>query len=154
MCRLRRAAQASSNENPGNGIAMSNSEKHILVAEDNAALASVVRFNLERAGFQVTVACNGRVAWEAVQEDAFDLVVTDQQMPEMTGCEFCEKLRATDEFRNLPVIMLTAKGMELELPRLRDELGIAATFLKPFSPKEIVKAVEDHLEAVSELVSS
>jgi two-component system alkaline phosphatase synthesis response regulator PhoP len=74
-------------------------------------------------------------------------------MPEMTGCEFCEKLRANDEFRNLPIIMLTAKGMELELPRLRDELGIAATFLKPFSPKEIVQAVEDHLEAVSELVS-
>ena len=132
---------------------MSNSDSHILVVEDNAALASVVRFNLQRAEFRVTVACNGRLAWEAVQEDAFDLIVTDQQMPEMTGCEFCEKLRSTDEFRRIPVIMLTAKGMELELPRLKAELGIAATFLKPFSPKEIVKAVEDLLEAVREPVS-
>ncbi|MBC8356464.1 MAG: response regulator [Planctomycetes bacterium] len=132
---------------------MSNSERRILVAEDNAALASVVRFNLERAGFQVTVAYNGRLAWEAVQEDDFDLIVTDQQMPEMTGCEFCEKLRTLDAYRDKPVIMLTAKGMELELPRLKAELGIAATFLKPFSPKEIVTAVEDHLEAVSEPVS-
>ena len=132
---------------------MGNSDKHILVAEDNAALASVVRFNLERADFRVTIACNGRVAWEAVQEEVFDLIITDQQMPEMTGCEFCAKLRSIDEFRDIPVIMLTAKGMELELPRLKAELGIAATFLKPFSPREIVKAVEDHLEAVSEPVS-
>ncbi|HUG71552.1 MAG TPA: response regulator [Pirellulaceae bacterium] len=132
---------------------MTNSERHILVVEDNAALASVVRFNLERANFRVTVACNGRVAWEAVQEEAFDLIVTDQQMPEMTGCEFCEKLRSVEVFQNIPVIMLTAKGMELALPRLRAELGIAATFLKPFSPSEIVKAVEVHLAAVSEPVS-
>ncbi len=132
---------------------MSNEDKRILIAEDNAALASVVRFNLERAGFQVTVACNGRVAWETVQEQDFDLIVTDEQMPEMTGCEFCANLRSVDEFKNVPVIMLTAKGMELELPRLKQELGIAATFLKPFSPKEIVKAVEDQLEVVNEPVS-
>jgi len=132
---------------------MSSADRHILIVEDNSALASVVRFNLQRAGFQVTVARNGRVAWEAVQEQTFDLIVTDQQMPEMTGCEFCEKLRALDEYRDTPVIMLTAKSMELDLPRLKAELGIAATFLKPFSPKEIVKSVEDHLEAASEPVS-
>jgi CheY-like chemotaxis protein len=131
---------------------MSN-DRHILVAEDNAALASVVRFNLQRAGFQVTVASNGRIAWEATHEEVFDLMVTDQQMPEMSGCELCAKLRAVDEYRNTPVIMLTAKGMELELPRLKSELGISATFLKPFSPSEIVKAVEDLLETVSEPVS-
>lgn len=133
---------------------MSNADKHILVAEDNAALASVIRFNLQREEFQVTVAPNGRVAWEAVQEEAFDLIVTDQQMPEMTGCEFCAKVRTLDKYRDTPVIMLTAKGLELELPRLKTELGIAATFLKPFSPREVVKAVEDQLDAVSEPVSS
>ena len=132
---------------------MCNADRRILIAEDNAALASVIRFNLERAGFRSTVACNGQVAWEAVQEESFDLIVTDQQMPEMTGCEFVQKLRGLEAFRDIPVIMLTAKGMELELPRLKAELGIADTFLKPFSPKEIVKAVEDHLELVDEPVS-
>lgn len=132
---------------------MSKSGRRILVVEDNAALASVLRFNLQRAGFDVTTARNGRVAWESVQENAFDLIVTDQQMPEMSGCEFCRKLRTIDEFLHTPVIMLTAKGMELELPRLKVELGIAATFLKPFSPSEIVKAVEDQLEAVSGLAT-
>lgn len=132
---------------------MSNADRNILVAEDNAALASVVRFNLQRAGFQVTVARNGRIAWEALQMETFDLIVTDQQMPEMSGCELCQRLRTLDEYRETPVIMLTAKGMELELPRLKIELGIAATFLKPFSPKEIVRAVEEQLEAVSRTAS-
>ena len=132
---------------------MSNADKNILIAEDNAALASVVRFNLQRAGFQVTVACNGRIAWEALQAESFDLIVTDQQMPEMSGCELCQRLRTLDKYRATPVIMLTAKGLELELPRLKSELGIAATFLKPFSPKEIVKAVESHLEAIGEPAS-
>ena len=121
---------------------MENSDKHILVAEDNAALASVVRFNLERAGFRVTVANDGRQAWDNLQHETFDLLLTDQQMPEMSGCELCQALRSVPDLAELPVIMLTAKGMELELPRLRDELKITATFLKPFSPKEVVKAVE------------
>ena len=132
---------------------MSNADRHVLVADDNAALASVVRFNLQRAGFRVTVARNGRIAWELVQEEAFDLIVTDQQMPEMSGCEFCAKLRNLDQYRDTPVIMLTAKGMELELPRLKSELGIAATFLKPFSPSAIVQAVEDQFNMVGEAVS-
>ena len=122
---------------------MENTTKHILVAEDNAALASVVRFNLERVGFRVTVANNGRQAWDNLQNETYDLLLTDQQMPEMTGCELRQTLRSVPELAELPVIMLTAKGMELELPRLRDELKITATFLKPFSPKEVVKAVED-----------
>ena|SRR5688572_8756442 len=121
--------------------------QHILVAEDNAALASVIRFNLIRAGYRVTVANNGRQAWECMQVNRFDLIVTDQQMPEMTGCQLCEKVRSVPEYSDLPIIMLTAKGLELELPRLRDELKIMATFMKPFSPKEVVKAVEDCLAA-------
>jgi CheY-like chemotaxis protein len=128
---------------------MDNGKRYILVVEDNTALASVIRFNLERSGFDVTVANNGREAWELAQDRTFDLIVTDQQMPVMTGCDLCRKLRATEAYAHTPVIMLTAKGMELELPRLREELDISATFLKPFSPKIVVKAVEDCLVAAS-----
>ena len=123
--------------------------KHVLVAEDNAPLASVVRFNLQRAGLEVTVSSDGLEAWEYAQKEHFDLVITDQQMPEMTGCELCEQLRQHEDYRETPIIMLTAKGLELELPRLKEELGISATFLKPFSPKEVVEAVEECLLAVS-----
>ncbi len=126
---------------------MSNEKRRILVAEDNAALATVVRFNLERAGFAVTVAPNGLKAWEAAQEHEFDLVVTDFQMPHMTGGELAANLRGHERYQTTPIIMLTAKGLELELTNIREELGITATFAKPFSPKEIVQAVEDQLAA-------
>jgi DNA-binding response OmpR family regulator len=129
---------------------MSNTARHILVAEDNGALASVICLNLERAGFRVTVACNGRIAWEAAQEEFFDLVVTDLQMPEMTGCEFCEELRTLERYQGTPVIMLTAKGTHAESPCSNANLNICETFLKPFSPKEIVEAVQRQLVSAGE----
>ena len=128
---------------------MDSNTRRILLAEDNSALASVIRFNLVKEGFKVTVASNGREAWDYAQQRKYDLVLTDQQMPELTGCELCERLRDKAEYAATPIIMLTAKGLELELPKLRDDLGIAATFLKPFSPKAIVQAVQDCLAAVS-----
>jgi CheY-like chemotaxis protein len=125
---------------------MSTENKRILVAEDNAALSGVVCFNLEQAGFEVTAVRNGAAAWEAVQQTQFDLIITDQQMPQMTGIEFCGRMRELDHYDGVPVILLTAKGLELELPKLRDKLGITATFPKPFSPSEVVQAVRDLVE--------
>ncbi len=125
---------------------MSSERKRILVADDNPALSSVVRFNLQRAGFAVTVARNGLEAWNHLERNSFDMVVTDHQMPEMTGCELCERMRGDSRHAETPIIMLTAKGLELELPRLQEELGVVAVFPKPFSPVELVKAIADRLE--------
>ncbi len=122
---------------------MTGGAKKILVAEDNLALAGVLKFNLERAGFQVTVAKNGREAWDFAQNELFDLVVTDHQMPELTGVELCQRMRQDERYAQTPVIMLTAKGLELDLARLRDELGVAAALPKPFSPIEVIAAIED-----------
>ena len=122
--------------------------KRILVVEDNAALARVVQFNLERAGHDVVVANNGQQALAVLAgELPFDMVVTDQQMPVMTGVELCQQMRRVARFAHLPVIMLTAKGLELELSQLRDELGIAAVLPKPFSPHGLVEAIEELLAA-------
>lgn len=121
-----------------------NSDMHILVADDNAALASVLRFNLERAGFRVTVALNGSIAWDFFQHDTFDFVITDQQMPIMTGSDLCHCIR-NEAHSRVPILMLTAKGMEMELNHLRETLDVTATFIKPFSPREIVAAVEEIL---------
>jgi CheY-like chemotaxis protein len=125
------------NEAPGN----------ILIAEDNAALASVMRFNLERAGFRVTVARSGREAWEQVCSRSFDLILTDEQMPEMGGREFCKQLRSRTESCQIPVIMLTAKALEIDTGQLREELGIETVFVKPFSPREVIRAVQNRLAA-------
>ena len=118
------------------------------MVEDNAALARVVQFNLERAGFEVVVTNNGRQAFTALQGEAsFDLVVTDQQMPVMTGVELCQQMRACERFAHTPVIMLTAKGLELELSQLQRELGISLVLPKPFSPHGLVEAIQELLSA-------
>jgi len=117
----------------------------VLIAEDNAALSRVIEFTLSKAGYQVTQAANGRIAWEHAQREQFDVVLTDQQMPEMTGIELCGRLRDSEQYANTPVVLLTAKGLELELPQLCEELGIAATFPKPFSPSQVLRTVQELL---------
>ncbi len=124
---------------------MSDRVKRALIVDDNVALARVTQFALDGAGFETQATYNGRLALEAALQTQFDVVITDQQMPEMTGVELCRELRELPQYAKCPIILLTAKGLELELPRLRDELGINATFAKPFSPSAIVKTVSELL---------
>ena len=126
---------------------MQDGAKRALIVEDNVALARVTQFALDGAGFETLIAYNGRQALEAALETPFDVIVTDHQMPEMTGIELCRELRARPEYARKPLVLLTAKGLELELPRLRDELGIDATFAKPFSPSALAKAVVELVAA-------
>lgn len=110
-----------------------------LIVDDNVALARVTQFALTRAGFQTSIAGNGRLALNLVAAESFDIIVTDQQMPEMTGLEFLERLRTLPGYATTPIILLTAKGLELELPRIQQELDINAVFPKPFSPSAVVE---------------
>ena len=126
-----------------------NMRQRILIAEDNSVMANVVRFNLAKAGFEVVIAENGKIALKQAGEQQFDLIITDQQMPEMGGSEFCQRMRELKGYENVPVILLTAKGLELDLARLRDELGITATLPKPFSPSRLVREVEALLAATT-----
>ncbi len=129
---------------------MSDNTKRALIVDDNVALARVTQFALDGAGFETQTAYNGRLALDAALQTQFDIVITDQQMPEMTGVELCQELRSLPTYANCPIILLTAKGLELELPRLRDELGINATFAKPFSPSAIVKSCRELLTSTQE----
>jgi CheY-like chemotaxis protein len=119
-----------------------------LVVDDNIALARVTQFALNRAGFDARIASNGRKALDFAQAETYDIIISDQQMPEMTGLELCQRLRATAEYAHTPIILLTAKGLELELPTLQRELEISAIFPKPFSPSEVVSTACQLLEAV------
>jgi two-component system chemotaxis response regulator CheY len=109
-----------------------------LIVDDNVALARVTQFALVRAGLDTMIVGNGRAALERAINERFDIVITDQQMPEMTGLEFLQRLRTLPGYATTPIILLTAKGLELELPRIQQELDIAAVFPKPFSPSAVV----------------
>jgi CheY-like chemotaxis protein len=124
---------------------MTNHKGKILVCEDNAALAGVISFNLVRAGFEVKAYTNGVAALEALQREDFDLILSDQQMPMMTGIQLCENAREMPRYRDTPFILLTAKCMEINFGTLPKKLEITAALPKPFSPTELVTCIEDAL---------
>lgn len=123
--------------------------KTALVAEDNAALRRVIGFTLRGCGFDVTAASDGAIAWEAAQESDFDLVVTDQQMPNLNGLELVAKLRESANHRDTPVILLTAKGLEIELEQVREQYGVAAMLHKPFSPSQLGQLAEASVSQIA-----
>ena len=107
------------------------------MCEDNAALSGVICFNLVRAGFEVTSVNNGRLALEALQKGTFDLVLSDQQMPMMTGIQLCENIRQLPAHRRTPFILLTAKCMEIDFARLQQKLDISAALAEAVQPERI-----------------
>ena len=125
---------------------MSGERKKVLVVEDNRAMAKVLAFNLQRAGFDADVALSPRDAWELLSSKKFDFISTDHQMPEMSGEEFVRCLRADERYTDIPVLMCSAKRYELDTEGLMKELGIIRFLFKPFSPQEIVEIVRTTLE--------
>lgn len=129
------------------GAEMPNRKAKILVVEDNGALSAVICFNLVRAGFEVVPAMNGRAALDLLQKERFDLVLSDQQMPMLTGIQLCQHIRQLPGHEKTPFILLTAKCMEIDLVKLQQQLGVLAALPKPFSPSELVACIEDALAA-------
>jgi two-component system chemotaxis response regulator CheY len=117
----------------------------VLVCEDNSALSGVVCFNLVRAGFDVTPVTNGRLALEALKKESYDLVLSDQQMPLMTGIQLCEHVRQLPGHKQTPFILLTAKCMEIDVGKLKQTLGLTKALPKPFSPSELVACIKEAL---------
>jgi two-component system chemotaxis response regulator CheY len=101
--------------------------------------------SLERAGFCVDTARNGREAWTKAQRKAFDLVVTDEKMPVMSGRELCRQLRKDDRYTQTPIIFLTANPADLDAQELDQVLSVSAVFEKPFRPEAILHQIENEL---------
>lgn len=120
----------------------------ILIVEDEAPQAEMLRYNLESAGFGVLHADNGEDALLMIEEESPDLVVLDWMLPEVTGIEICRRLRERPATRALPIIMLTARGEETD--RVRGlETGADDYLVKPFSPSELVARVRALLRRTS-----
>jgi len=116
------------------------SAPRILIVEDEAALALLLTYNLEAEGFQVERAERGDEAELKLAENQPDLVILDWMLPGVSGLEVCRRLRARDATRDLPVIMLTARGEETE--RVRGlSVGADDYLVKPFSVPELVARV-------------
>ena len=110
---------------------------HVLVVEDEAALADLLKYNLEKEGYRVSVAADGEEALMTANESAPDLVVLDWMLPKAPGIEVCRRLRARQETRNTPIVMLTARIEESDRIRGLD-IGADDYITKPFSMSELL----------------
>ena len=122
---------------------MSMSGKKALVVDDEVHIVHVAAIKLRNNGYEVITAGNGEDAYElACSNDDLDIIITDYQMPVMTGLELVKKLRKNESTSHMPVIVLTARGFAID-DEQREKLGISAFLSKPFSPRELLRSVED-----------
>lgn len=118
--------------------------KKVLVADDEMHIIHVVAIKLRNNGYEVICANNGAEAYDLACREKPDIVVTDYQMPFMTGIDLIEKLRQNDELQHTPVVLLTARSFAIS-DEMKESLGVEECLSKPFSPRELLKVVEDIL---------
>ncbi|MBM7624960.1 response regulator transcription factor [Sporohalobacter salinus] len=116
-------------------------EKKILVVDDEENIVELVKFNLEKEGYQVFVTYDGQSALDKLQKEEIDLLILDLMLPELGGLDVCRRIRNDDILSDLPIIMLTAKEKEVDRV-LGLELGADDYVTKPFSPRELVARVK------------
>ena len=122
-------------------------QPYILVMEDEDALATLLQYNLEKEGYDVTVAADGEEGLLQVDERLPDLVLLDWMLPKLSGIEVCRRLRGRAETRNLPIIMLTARGEETDRVRGLDT-GAVDYMTKPFSMTELTARIRAVLRRI------
>ncbi|MAT72340.1 MAG: hypothetical protein CMJ58_22790 [Planctomycetaceae bacterium] len=124
---------------------VSGEKPRALVAEDDPALADILRLAFARAGFDVAIARNGVEALRAASATAFDVVCSDFQMPMLNGEQFLTALREEGPSQNAVCMICSAKSYELDCERMKQQLNLHAIFYKPFSLTEIAAAAQQGL---------
>ncbi len=112
----------------------------VLIVEDEPSMVELLRYNLESEGFEVASALDGEEAMLTIEEQKPDMVLLDWMLPKLSGIEICRRLRRDQEYRNLPVIMITARGEETDRVRGLD-VGADDYMSKPFSPAELMARI-------------
>ena len=121
---------------------MDNSSIKILVVDDEIHILHVISLKLRNAGYEVFSAQDGREAFEIAQIELPDLIITDYQMPHLSGLELCSRLKQISATREIPSIMLTARGFSLDKAEM-EAAGIRQCINKPFGPRELLSIVNE-----------
>lgn len=125
-------------------------DRKAMVVDDEFHIVQVVAIKLRNNGFDVVTADNGADAYTLACEQKPDIVVTDYQMPKLSGLELIEKMRSNPDTAQIPVIMLTARGFAID-DEQKQKLGISACLSKPFSPREVLGTVEEVLKQTAQV---
>ena len=113
---------------------------HILIAEDENHLAKLAIFKLEKEGFRVTWAHDGREAIDLLEREIPDIILLDVMMPRLDGYQTIEEIKKNEKFNRIPVVFLSAKGQQIDIAK---GLAMGATdyIVKPFKPSDLVNRV-------------
>ncbi|MEC2071715.1 response regulator transcription factor [Alkalihalophilus marmarensis] len=125
--------------------------QRILVVDDEESIATLLQFNLEQSGFEVTVASDGEEGLALAKDEPFDLLILDLMLPKIDGLDICKQLRQNKKMT--PILMLTAKDDEFDKV-LGLELGADDYMTKPFSPREVVARVRAILRRSAQLLET
>ncbi len=120
---------------------MQNSEKKILVVEDEEEIAQLIAHLFKKEGFQTDIAYSGEVALKKLEENSYDLVILDLMLPKIQGLDICKYIRSNPKLDQMAVVILTVKSDEVDKV-LGLELGADDYITKPFSPRELVARVK------------
>ena len=115
--------------------------KKILAVDDSGSLRQMVVFSLNAAGYQVIEAVDGQDGLDKANNDNFDLVLTDQNMPRMDGLALIRSLRALSKYQNVPILMLTTEA-SAEMKARGRSAGANGWLVKPFDPQRLVEVVK------------
>ncbi|WP_372877633.1 response regulator transcription factor [Pseudomonas sp.] len=120
--------------------------KTVLIADDEPNIVISLEFLLEQAGYRVLVAHDGQEALEAIERQPPDLVLLDVMLPRLSGFDVCQKIRENPRWQHMRIVMLTAKGREVEVSKGL-ALGANAYITKPFSTQELLAQIGAQLAA-------
>ena len=118
----------------------------VLVVDDEPNIVLSLKYLMRQKGYEVRVASNGEEALQALHDKVPDLILLDVMMPKPDGYELCQKIRATPAWKDIAIIMLTAKGREVEREKGL-AMGADEYVIKPFATQELVAKVQEILEA-------
>mgnify|MGYP002621672098 FL=1 len=121
--------------------------RNVLLCDDEIHILRAAEIKIRRSGYEVRIAHDGQEAWELIQQECPDILVTDLQMARCDGLELTARIRGDEAIKDLPIVMLTAKGFELPRQELIEKWNIVDILAKPFSPRELVSLITKTLEA-------
>ncbi|MBP9853590.1 MAG: response regulator transcription factor [Candidatus Omnitrophica bacterium] len=117
------------------------SNENILIVEDDKNISKLVKYNLEKAGYSCHAVVTGEEGFTVLDKEEINLIILDVMLPKMDGFEVCRIIRQDDSYSHIPIILLTARGEEID--RIVGlELGADDYIAKPFSPRELVLRVK------------
>lgn len=115
--------------------------KRIMTVDDSASVRQMLSFTLKEAGYEVSEACDGMDGYNKLIAQQVNMVITDLNMPRMDGIELIRKLRATSNYRFVPIVMLTTESQDVKKQEGR-AAGATAWIVKPFKPEQLVAVVK------------